>query len=568
MDWVRQLESKQKMVLSLLGVLVLVFLLYLGSLVWFKFGNNGPIRWLYGTRIDATAFPDENFRGYVTAHFDADGNNVLSRKEADAVTSIGEVDPVTGLVIDPGLSDMGIYSFRGISNFRNIRVLVCRNNPCGYINLSRCRFVRYVYTDRTVYVKRTRVKDVTVVRYTKEDGDRVDPSKTEAPKEVENASDGDPTSTPGATGAAAPTGEPTKGAKDDGGGKVSTVSGDGKIHQATQVQKVGGTIYASGLDGTASGITSVSWGPFVTDGSGSAYYVKGGSVYRTSLSGSGSGESLGSVSGGSPSKLFLSDGHLYCGSNRISVKGGKSESFDGEVLCASDERVYFKKGGSVYCCDGDGSNEQKLPDMKASGDSAVVASNGTVCFISASGSSTSFTRYSSDGKAQGSEKVDGGAWYHDGSAVWVLATDGTVTRFDPASGSESKGGTVDLDAFGASSSGTTGSSSSASMTPMPTAATSSSQSGSPDGDEDADVDEATSGVEADATPSASDTGSQASPTDAGATGVGSTSSSREPAVSLTGCHLDFCDGDMLVFTDSHGTSYGYDLSSKKVVRFS
>ena len=95
MDWVRQLESKQKMVLSLLAALVIVFMLYLGSLIWFKFGNNGPIRWLYGTRIDATAFPDENFRGYVTAHFDADGNNVLSRREADAVTSIGEVDPVT-----------------------------------------------------------------------------------------------------------------------------------------------------------------------------------------------------------------------------------------------------------------------------------------------------------------------------------------------------------------------------------------------------------------------------------------------------------------------------------------
>ena len=562
MDWVRQLESKQKMVLSLLAALVIVFMLYLGSLIWFKFGNNGPIRWLYGTRIDATAFPDENFRGYVTAHFDADGNNVLSRREADAVTSIGEVDPVTGVVIDPGLSDLGIYSFKGISNFRNIRVLVCRNNPCGYINLSRCRFVRYVYTDRKVYVNKQYVKEVTVVKYTEEDGNKVDPSKTEAPETTEKTGDGDPAPTPAATGTPAATNAPTKEAKDDGGGKATSVSGDGKIHQATSVQKVGGTIYASGLDGIASGVTSVSWGPFVTDGSGTAYYVKGGSVYRASLSGSGSGESVGTVSGGSASRLFLSGGYLYCGPQRISAKGGKAESFDGEVLCASDKRVYYKKDGSAYCCDSDGSNEQKLPDMKASGDSAVVASNGTVCFISASGSSTSLTRYSSDGKAQGSDKVDGGAWYYDGNAIWVLASDGTVTKFDPSSGSESKGGTVDTDAFSTSTAGTAGPSSSPSPTPRPTAAASVSQPASSGDVSGTDASSTTPGADADEpTPAVDGTPG------AGDAGTGSGSGASRSSVSLAGCHLDFCDGSKLVFTDADGTSYSYDLSSRKGTRF-
>ncbi|MBO4721319.1 MAG: hypothetical protein J5629_00120, partial [Muribaculaceae bacterium] len=65
--------------------------------------------------INATNFPDANFRQYVT-QFDLDGNGILSQAELDAVTTISI------------LQDNNIYSIVGVKNFRNLQYLYVRNN--------------------------------------------------------------------------------------------------------------------------------------------------------------------------------------------------------------------------------------------------------------------------------------------------------------------------------------------------------------------------------------------------------------------------------------------------------
>lgn len=73
--------------------------------------------------VSSANFPDETFRSYVSANFDADHNGRLSAAERNAV----------GSVI---LENKGITSFKGIENFGNLVTLQCSGNPVTSLDLS------------------------------------------------------------------------------------------------------------------------------------------------------------------------------------------------------------------------------------------------------------------------------------------------------------------------------------------------------------------------------------------------------------------------------------------------
>jgi Leucine-rich repeat (LRR) protein len=72
--------------------------------------------------IDATNFPDENFRGAVAA-FDTDGDGTLSQTEIKNVTSIS-------------VDNMSIAQLDGIEFFTAITSLKCDNNNLTSLDLS------------------------------------------------------------------------------------------------------------------------------------------------------------------------------------------------------------------------------------------------------------------------------------------------------------------------------------------------------------------------------------------------------------------------------------------------
>ncbi|MBR5094910.1 MAG: hypothetical protein IK095_07435, partial [Oscillospiraceae bacterium] len=66
--------------------------------------------------INETTFPDDNFRSYISANFDGDGDGYLSRDERDAVTAID-------------VSNKSIKSLVGLKHFPELVSLYCYGNP-------------------------------------------------------------------------------------------------------------------------------------------------------------------------------------------------------------------------------------------------------------------------------------------------------------------------------------------------------------------------------------------------------------------------------------------------------
>ena len=77
------------------------------------------------TKINATNFPDDAFRSYVTSTHDANSDGVLSYSEALGVTSIN-------------ISGIGLSDLTGIGRFTNLQTLDCSNNPLQTLRLSFC----------------------------------------------------------------------------------------------------------------------------------------------------------------------------------------------------------------------------------------------------------------------------------------------------------------------------------------------------------------------------------------------------------------------------------------------
>lgn len=68
-----------------------------------------------GVAIDATNFPDANFRNYVSENFDKDNNHTLSQDELNAVTKID-------------VNTKNITSLRGVEHFTGLTKLVCNES--------------------------------------------------------------------------------------------------------------------------------------------------------------------------------------------------------------------------------------------------------------------------------------------------------------------------------------------------------------------------------------------------------------------------------------------------------
>ena len=74
--------------------------------------------------IDATNFPDEIFRTYVSDNFDTNGDGILQGSEADGVTDID-------------VSQKNITSLKGIEYFTYLTKLYCYNNKLTSLDVSK-----------------------------------------------------------------------------------------------------------------------------------------------------------------------------------------------------------------------------------------------------------------------------------------------------------------------------------------------------------------------------------------------------------------------------------------------
>ncbi len=74
--------------------------------------------------INETNFPDDAFRNFVLAKFDTNKDNILSEAEIPDVTDIN-------------VSNMGIYTLKGIEYFTKLHVLRCDNNNISELDLSK-----------------------------------------------------------------------------------------------------------------------------------------------------------------------------------------------------------------------------------------------------------------------------------------------------------------------------------------------------------------------------------------------------------------------------------------------
>ena len=83
----------------------------------------GADAWAEGVAIDETNFPDQNFRNYVSANCDQDGDGTLSESEIAATTGLY-------------LYDREIYSLKGIEYFTSLQSLNCRENKLTTLDLS------------------------------------------------------------------------------------------------------------------------------------------------------------------------------------------------------------------------------------------------------------------------------------------------------------------------------------------------------------------------------------------------------------------------------------------------
>ena len=78
--------------------------------------------------INASNFPDPNFRAYVKAKFDKDNDNFLSESERNAVTSID---------LHNGYNGQKLMSLDGIEHFPNLTTLICYNNQLTSLDVSK-----------------------------------------------------------------------------------------------------------------------------------------------------------------------------------------------------------------------------------------------------------------------------------------------------------------------------------------------------------------------------------------------------------------------------------------------
>ena len=78
--------------------------------------------------IDASNFPDPNFRAYVKEKFDTDNNNSLSESEREAVTKID---------VDGGYNGQKLTSLKGIEFFPNLQELHCFENQIISLDASK-----------------------------------------------------------------------------------------------------------------------------------------------------------------------------------------------------------------------------------------------------------------------------------------------------------------------------------------------------------------------------------------------------------------------------------------------
>ena len=72
--------------------------------------------------IDATNFPDDIFRKYVSDNFDKNADGILQSNEADNVTEIK-------------VSNKEIYSIKGVEYFVNLTTLYCYKNKLSSLDV-------------------------------------------------------------------------------------------------------------------------------------------------------------------------------------------------------------------------------------------------------------------------------------------------------------------------------------------------------------------------------------------------------------------------------------------------
>ena len=74
--------------------------------------------------INATTFPDEAFRSFVSTNYDTNSNGKLEASECDAVTEMK-------------VTAQGISSLKGVEHFPNLSVLQCSSNQLTSIDVSK-----------------------------------------------------------------------------------------------------------------------------------------------------------------------------------------------------------------------------------------------------------------------------------------------------------------------------------------------------------------------------------------------------------------------------------------------
>lgn len=82
--------------------------------------------------INASNFPDPDFRTYVKAEFDKDNNNSLSESERNAATVINVKDKL-------------IETLEGIESFPNLRELDCSINQLSRLDVSQNEKLEWLY---------------------------------------------------------------------------------------------------------------------------------------------------------------------------------------------------------------------------------------------------------------------------------------------------------------------------------------------------------------------------------------------------------------------------------------
>ena len=84
--------------------------------------------------IDATTFPDEAFRAFVSTNYDTNSNGKLEASECDAVTKMEVIA-------------RGISSLKGVEHFPNLSVLQCSSNQLTSIDVSKNTMLERLWCD-------------------------------------------------------------------------------------------------------------------------------------------------------------------------------------------------------------------------------------------------------------------------------------------------------------------------------------------------------------------------------------------------------------------------------------